>query len=103
MPALSQKRPTCTAARMPLGMPTSSENAMATTASSSEYGSRIQIQVEHRRLVIERLPEIAAEQADHEQPVLRPERLIQAELLMNGGDILLAGAGFHQQAPPDRR
>ena len=40
LPALSQKRPTRTAARMPLGMPISSENAIATAARSSELGSR---------------------------------------------------------------
>src|SRR5262249_26378927 len=40
LPARSQKRPTRTAARMPLGTPISRENAMAASASSSELGRR---------------------------------------------------------------
>src|SRR4029077_19041029 len=42
LPALSQKRPTRTAARMPLGIPSNSENAIAAVASITEYGSRDQ-------------------------------------------------------------
>ena len=59
LPARSQKRPTRTAARMPLGMPISSENAMAASASSSEFGRRDEVELEHRRAVVERLAEIA--------------------------------------------
>src|SRR5262249_28216437 len=40
LPALSQKRPTRTAARMPLGMPIRREKAMAAVARSSELGRR---------------------------------------------------------------
>jgi len=40
LPARSQKRPTRTAARMPLGMPIRSEKAIAANASSSEFGKR---------------------------------------------------------------
>src|SRR5215475_3432997 len=40
LPALSQKPPTRTAARMPLGMPINSEKTMAAKASSSELGKR---------------------------------------------------------------
>jgi hypothetical protein len=40
LPALSQKRSTRTAARMPLGMPISSDRPIATAASSSELGRR---------------------------------------------------------------
>src|SRR6266542_926154 len=39
-PALSHHRFTYTATRMPLGMPTRSENAMAASASAREYGRR---------------------------------------------------------------
>jgi hypothetical protein len=40
LPALSQKRPTRTAARMPLGMPMTREKNIAAAASSSEWGRR---------------------------------------------------------------
>ena len=42
LPALSQNRPTRTDARMPLGMPISSEKAIAALASITELGSRDQ-------------------------------------------------------------
>ena len=42
LPALSQKRPTRTEARMPLGMPINSEKAIAAVASITELGSRDQ-------------------------------------------------------------
>ena len=78
-------------------MPISSEKAMAASASSSEFGRRDEVELEHRRAVVERLAEVAAEQARHEEPVLHPERLIQAELLADGVDVGLAGSGLHQQ------
>ena len=40
LPAPSHQPFTRTAARIPLGMPINSENAIAATASSSEFGSR---------------------------------------------------------------
>ena len=40
LPALAQTWPTLTAARIPLGIPKSSENDMATVASNSELGNR---------------------------------------------------------------
>ena len=40
LPALSHQPLTRTAAMMPVGMPMSSENAMAASASISEFGSR---------------------------------------------------------------
>ena len=37
------------------------------------------------------------EQARHEDPVLHPQRLVEAELVVNRGDVGLAGAGLDQQ------
>jgi len=37
------------------------------------------------------------EQARHEDPVLHPERPIETELMVNGGDVGLAGAGLDQE------
>ena len=42
-------------------MPISSENAIAASASSRELGRRREIELEHRRAVIERLAEVAVQ------------------------------------------
>src|SRR5207248_954720 len=40
----------------------------------------LQIELEDRRLVIERLAEIAVSETPHKQPVLHPERPVETEL-----------------------
>ena len=56
-----------------------------------------EVELEHRRAVVERLAEIAMGEAGHEAPVLDPDRLIEAEPLANSVDVGLAGSGLHQQ------
>jgi hypothetical protein len=43
------------------------------------------------------LPEIAVKQARHEDRVLHPKRPIEAELVVNGGNVRFARAGLDKQ------
>ena len=57
-----------------------------------------QIKLENRGLIIKRIPQIAAQQAEHEQQILLPDRPVEAEFVLNGRDIRGAGAGLGEQA-----
>jgi len=57
----------------------------------------LEVQLEHRRAVVEGAAEVRAQEALDEHRVLHEERLVQAEVRADRVDVGLAGAGLDEQ------
>ena len=60
-------------------------------------GKAAQVQLEHRRPVVKRLPEVTTEEAGDEAAVLHDQRLVEAELPADHLEIVPGGAGLDEQ------